>query len=134
MLNKTVDYCNSYYEAGYNCAETALRAANDAWNLGLTEESFELMIGFGGGMVVGSVCGTITGGIAAIGRYFAMGEDRQYESAQDKVALFMDEVKSRYDSIDCVDLRPRFRTESDRCLRTVILVLEVLDEIMADVG
>lgn len=39
-----------YLEKDYNCAETILRAANEEYHLGLNEDSFRLVSGFGGGM------------------------------------------------------------------------------------
>ena len=52
------DYVKKYYlEQRRNCAESLLRAANEAYGLNLTEADFALLSGFGGGMGCGSVCG-----------------------------------------------------------------------------
>ena len=45
------DYVKKYYlEQRRNCAESLLRAANEAYGLNLTEADFALLSGFGGGM------------------------------------------------------------------------------------
>ena len=45
-------------------------AANEEYNLNLTEQTLKVMAGFGGGMATGDVCGVITGAIGVIGIMF----------------------------------------------------------------
>ena len=48
----------SYYlDKDYNCAETTLRLINDKYDLGLAEEDYKLVSGFGGGFGCGITCG-----------------------------------------------------------------------------
>ena len=66
-MNKISDYIGYYYrEKGFNCAETVLCAANDAWDLHLEPAVIRTMGGFGGGMGTRNVCGAVSGGIAAL--------------------------------------------------------------------
>lgn len=56
MAKKVTECLHHYFHGlGYNCAETTLRAADEAWELHLPEEAFRLMGGFGGGMGVQGV-------------------------------------------------------------------------------
>ena len=50
-----------------NCAEAMLQAINEKYQLGLDKKALATMSTFGGGMGVGSVCGALTGGLAAVG-------------------------------------------------------------------
>ena len=57
------DYVKKYYlEQRRNCAESLLRAANEAYGLNLTEADFALLSGFGGGMGGGRSGGSFGGG------------------------------------------------------------------------
>ena len=55
------DLAAKYYQQGYNCAETIIRAGNKYYNLGLDENAFRITGAFGGGLQVGDVCGALTG-------------------------------------------------------------------------
>ena len=71
MAKKVTECLHHYFHSlGYNCAETTLRAADEAWELHLPEEAFRLMGGFGGGMGVQGVCGAVSGGVAALSHYY----------------------------------------------------------------
>lgn len=63
-----IEKAKKYYDKTYNfnCAETMLYAANKEYNMNLTKETFKTMAAFGGGMGVESVCGAITGSLAAL--------------------------------------------------------------------
>ena len=65
------DHVKKYYlEQRRNCAESVLRAANEAWDLGLTDKDFALFSGFGGGMGCGKTCGALSGSLAALGAVY----------------------------------------------------------------
>ena len=55
-----------YLEKDDNCAETILRAANEEYHLGLNEDSFRLVSGFGVGMGCGGTCGALSSAMAVI--------------------------------------------------------------------
>ena len=59
-----------YGELDKNCAEALLLAANDVYNLGITENDVNLFIGFGGGMGCGSTCGALTGAIGVLSKLY----------------------------------------------------------------
>ena len=78
MAKKIVDCLEHYFAGlGYNCAETTLRAANEAWEMGMDENAFRLMGGFGGGMGIRNVCGAVSGGVAALSYYYVRGTGHQ---------------------------------------------------------
>ena len=59
-----------YNEKGKNCAEALLLGANDTFNLGLKDEDAKLLVGFGGGMGCGSVCGCLAASISILGKIY----------------------------------------------------------------
>lgn len=50
-----------------SCSETMIYAANEKYDLGLTESHFKMMAPFSGGMYEGETCGVVTGAIAVLG-------------------------------------------------------------------
>ena len=120
-----------YYRVlGYNCAETTLHAANDAWDLQLEPSTFTAMSGFGGGMGTGNVCGAISGGIAAMGYLYARETGHKSPLLMAKVKLFMNLVKERLGDEKCGVIGPENRTKEERCLPTVRAICDILDEVL----
>ena len=129
-MNKISDYIGDYYrEKGFNCAETVLCAANDAWDLHLEPAVIRTMGGFGGGMGTRNVCGAVSGGIAALSCRYVEVTGHQSPLLMAKVRLFMNTVKERLGDEKCAFLGPKYRSESEGCLTTIRLVAEILDEI-----
>ena len=93
------DYALKYYDTSYdyNCSETILYAANEAYNLQLSEDSFKIMAAFGGGLAVEDICGALTGAAAVIGILYT--DNRAHVSprvkllTQELVAGFKDRLK-----------------------------------------
>ena len=57
-----------WYLNGYNCAECIIHAANEQWQLGMSEADMRMVSGFGGGMQCGDVCGALSAAICVISR------------------------------------------------------------------
>ena len=55
-----------YLDRDYNCAESALRGANDEFDLQIPEEGLKLVGAYGGGFGCGITCGALCGAMAAI--------------------------------------------------------------------
>lgn len=128
---KVADYVVKYREEGYNCAESTLMAANEAWDLGLTTDQMLIMGGFGGGMGTGDACGAITGGVAALSLKYAVNTGHESPLLMKKVRLYIQTVRERLKFIDCKDLGPIYRTKDPTlgCALTVLLITRILDEI-----
>ncbi len=130
MAKKVIDCLEHYFHGlGYNCAETTLRAANEAWELNLPEEAFRLMGGFGGGMGVKGVCGGVSGGVAALSHYYVRISGHQSPLLMAKAKIFQELVAERMGSTACADLMPKYLTEKESCMPTISLIAEILDEV-----
>ena len=57
-----------WYLNGYNCAECIIHAANEQWQLGMSEADMRMVSGFGCGMQCGDVCGALSAAICVISR------------------------------------------------------------------
>ncbi len=124
----------AYLEEDYNCAETFLRAADEAYGLGLPGGSHRLVSAFGGGMGCGRACGAVCGALAALGYMRADGRAHATEGFGSLCAGFIDKVEEACGSIECSALMPRYRTEEARCLGTVLRVAEVFEAYVAETG
>lgn len=125
------DYLDTYYlDKGMNCAECTLHAADEAWGLNLDPLVFKAVGGFGGGVGCGNLCGAVAGGVAALGFLYIDGETaHQNPLMQAKAALLVNLVKERLGSELCDYLKPRYRSDEERCLPTVRLIADLLEEV-----
>lgn len=114
----------------FNCAETILYGANEAYNLGFDRESLKLAAGFGGGMAIESVCCALTGAIMVLGRLFI--KERAHEST--RIKDLTKELLSTYEQemgyIDCARLKDRYRTEELKCGLVIERAAKILDRIV----
>lgn len=93
------------FRSGFNCAETVFMAGSEMIG---REPVPSVVTGFGGGLSAqDSLCGAMTGGIAAIGLYFGRtdGKDqatkkRVYDAGGEFVRAF----REKLGSINCTDL------------------------------
>ena len=107
-----------------NCAQITFLAANEAWDLG-KDGNEDMLRGFGGGLMVGIVCGGVTGGVAALGYRY------QGKMLKEKVTLYINTVRERMTSENCIPLKEKYRTEEDGCAPTMRLIAQILDEVDA---
>ncbi|SFL80104.1 C-GCAxxG-C-C family (seleno)protein [Pelosinus propionicus] len=113
-----------------NCAEKILYGANEVYQLGLTPEALRLASGFGGGMAIGSVCGTLTAAIMVLGILFV--KDRAHESNKIKVLTqeLFDTYQKQMGDIDCNPLKDRYRREDIKCRYVIAKAAAALDAII----
>ena len=122
------DFVEKYYlDQDYNCAETLLLAANEAYGLELPEGTHRLMSAFGGGMGCGRACGAVCGALAALGYQRADGRAHATEAFRDLCAGFVKKAESECGSIECNALMARYKKEDVRCLDTVLCIADLLD-------
>ena len=120
-----------YLEGDYNCAESVLLAANEAYGLGLDPDTcYRLVSAFGGGMGCGSVCGALAGAMAALGQVAVTGRAHATEGFKDLCAGFVAAFEKELGAQDCKTLKERYFAEGSRCLQTVVLACGVLEKQM----
>lgn len=113
-----------YFNKGKNCAEGLMLAANDSYNLGITENEAALFNGFGGGMGCGGTCGAISGAIGILSKMYGNRPKEEFRPiCAEYVALFEKEAGFTL----CSELKAKYHTDSERCTKTVMLAAEVLE-------
>ena len=117
-----------YFTLDKGCAEAILLAANEVYELGLTEAETGLFAGFRTGMGCGSTCGSLTGAIGVLSRKYAGRADLKELCAR-FVEVF--ERKLACGATDCGVLAARYKTETSRCRAAVELTAEALEEFIS---
>jgi len=120
-----------YLEGDYNCAESVLLAANEAYGFGLDEKScHRLVSAFGGGMGCGLLCGAIAGAMAAIGQQAVTGRAHATQGFKDLCAGTAAELEKALGGVNCSVVKPALFREDARCLETVCRAADVLEKQM----
>ena len=116
-----------YYKNGYNCAESLLRGANDAYALGLDENALKVIAGFGGGMQTGDVCGALAGCIAVISSRCVQTKAHDTPSLKPMIQQFIQRFEQEFRSIRCHAIKPLHFHPQQRCLHTVFVASDLLE-------
>lgn len=107
LLDHSIKY---YLDQKKNCSVSMLLGANDYYNLNLGEEDYKLLVGFGGGIGCGYICGCLAGSVAVLGKMFSSREDFRPLCAK-FVALFNAELGSN----NCADIMKTCFCKDRRC-------------------
>ncbi|AYE34654.1 C-GCAxxG-C-C family (seleno)protein [Clostridium septicum] len=129
LVEKTRELYDKKYDL--NCAECILKAANECYDLNLSNQTIKAMAAFGGGMAIESVCGGATGAIAAIGIMFT--EERGHKSPHVKIMTseFMNMFKDNLGTLNCDELKLKYReNEDDRCLYMMLVAAKTLEQVV----
>lgn len=117
-----------YRDLGKSCAEGILLAANDQYNLNLTENEVALFAGFRTGMGCGSTCGGLSGCIGVLSRMYGKNDNFKELCAQ-FVSAF--EAKLACGTTDCAPIEAKYKTPQARCTAAVELAADALEEFIA---
>ena len=116
-------------EYDLNCAECIVYAANEEYNLNLSEQTLKVMAGFGGGMATGDVCGVVTGAIGVIGIMFTEVSGHKSPIVREMTREFIKRFNEKLGYIKCVDLKKEY-INVKRCTLMIETGAEVLDNII----
>lgn len=132
-MNKQMLY-DYYIVKDYNCAETLIRAADEEYNLGMSDESLRLMSGFGGGMGCGDTCGALSSAMAVISTFLVEDKAHATEGFGDKCGAFCHRFEQQQGSTKCSVIKEKNVTEDRRCLKTVEDAYALLEEFLIAEG
>jgi C_GCAxxG_C_C family probable redox protein len=135
------------FEQGYNCAQAVFSHA--AEELGLDEEeALKIASGFGGGMLLGEMCGCVTGAIMALGLKYGFSEPNDSIGkgiANEKTMEFLRKFKEKNGAHRCKDLlgmdvsipEEKMKISQEgliekKCPGFVSSACEILDELLDD--
>ena len=114
----------------YSCSEAILHAANDYYNLNLSEESFHMMAPFSGGMFEKEVCGIVTGCVSVLGILFTKNVAHTSDTLREAVIEFKKEFKNNFQKLDCASLLDSYRDEIVGCDNMIIHGGSILKQIV----
>ena len=119
-------------EEDYNCAEKILYGANKVYNLGLSKEALKLSAAFGGGMGIESTCGALTGAVMVLSSMYV--EDIAHESKKikDLTTKLFAEFEKEMGSIECKELKTKYRKEDIGCKNVILAAAKALDKIIEE--
>jgi C_GCAxxG_C_C family probable redox protein len=128
MLKETA---KKYWTEDYdlNCAECIIYAANEKYNLNLSQQTLKVMAGFGGGMATGDVCGAVTGAIGVIGIMFTEVSGHKSPIIKEMTREFIRRFNEKLGYIKCVDLKKEYINEK-KCKLMIETGAEILDDII----
>ena len=131
MLLENTTKC---YKDGCNCAESLTIAGNEAYNLGLDEKTVKGMAAFGGGCGCGHLCGALAGALGVISALTVEGKAHDTPNYGPIRADFMKLYEEKLGSVMCNDLKAKYRTDADACLKTCELTAELLAAYLTEKG
>jgi C_GCAxxG_C_C family probable redox protein len=122
-----------YLEKDFNCAETTLRAINEEFHLGLTDNEMKLVGGYGGGLCCEETCGALCGSIAAISKMMIKERAHATEGLKNACATYVAQFREKLGSTNCKELKKKYMTEGQRCLKTVELNAELAESYLRNI-
>lgn len=121
-----------YFEGNYNCAETVLQAANEYYDLGLTEHEIKMFGGFGAGIQSGNTCGAVLASVGILSHKYI--EKKAHESADIKPVTLklIRKFNEKYGSVLCKEIKPQSFKPEYRCQKTVETACDILEAVIAE--
>ena len=124
-----------YLDRDYNCAETTLRVINERYGLGLTEDDFKLVSGFGGGFGCGITCGALCASMAALGKLAVAERAHATPGFRELCGRYAEAFREAMGHTDCAEIKKGFfREDGTRCLLTVQTNLDLFARFAAENG
>lgn len=117
-----------------SCSETIIYAANEKYNLGLTESHFHMMAPFSGGMYERETCGILTGAIAVLGVLYTDSVSHNSPLLQEIVLDYKTRFNKRFGCKICDTLIENHRDEIDGCDDLIIQGGKLLEEVIQEYG
>ena len=118
----------------HNCAESALLAISEEYGLNIGPEEMKLVSAFGGGMGRGKLCGVLAGSMAGLGKLAVKEKAHATENFGPLCAGLYEALQAGLGGTECAELKPLYRNDEVRCLRTVELGLEVFEAYAREKG
>ncbi len=119
-----------FIEQDGNCAESTLLSLCEKYGIEMDRETMKLVSAFGAGMGCGKTCGALCGAMAVLGKLKVEGRAHATPDFASLCADFVAKFENDLGGTDCSVLKPMYRTDELRCLKTVELTTKCFDEYM----
>ena len=138
-LSQLEKNAQAFFQSGFNCAESVSQAVLEAFSGEIPQDFPRVASAFGGG-IGGShedACGTLTGGILAIG--YLLGRDSanaNLQTAKDVAGRYREQFYQTYGTTQCSTLLDKFGDQVDdhECKKMVGRMAVTLAKILKDAG
>ncbi|MEF9967546.1 MAG: C-GCAxxG-C-C family (seleno)protein [Longicatena sp.] len=121
-----------YYRQGFNCAESILRAGNEVYDLKLQNKDMIMVAGFGGGLMIGDVCGALIGSIAVLSSKYVESKAHDCDFLRPLTQKMVIAFQKRMGSRVCAQIKPKLHTPELKCENSVAVAAEVLEEVILE--
>lgn len=131
-----IDVVKTYYlEKGFNCSEAIIHGANDYYDLKIDPEDMKMLGGFGNGMYSGQTCGALVASIAALSKKIIKTKAHDMVPELSKAdQLTVKNFKKHLGDTSCAKVKPAHFSKENRCLETVTLACNALEETFNELG
>ena len=119
-------------EEDYNCSEKILYGANQVYNLNLNKEALKLSAAFGGGMGIESVCGALTGAVMVLSSKYVKNIAHEDKKPFDLSKELFEKYESKMGSIQCNELKAKYKKEDIGCRDIILEAARILDNIIKE--
>lgn len=99
-----MDRVIEFHDAGYNCAESIIKAINEEKNLSIP---VSIASPFGTGMTVGTTCGAITGALMVLGALNGRETKEEKNNSRQIARVVMNRVREDYGTFECKELKKK---------------------------
>ena len=113
-----------------NCAEALLLWADEKYGMGVAPEDVKLVSGFGGGLGSGENCGALLGAMAALSKALVRERAHATTGFGATCAGLVNRFRAELGTIECTELKEKYRRPDVRCLYVVERAAAILDEYM----
>ncbi|XMB86887.1 C-GCAxxG-C-C family (seleno)protein [Mycoplasmatota bacterium WC44] len=129
MKNLIKKYKSNEYDL--SCSEAVLYAANEKWDLNLSNECFKMVAPYSGGMLTEDTCGILTASLAVIGLIFTETVAHQSPLMVEVSREYVERFKQELKSTNCGILKENFRDEVVGCTNIIIKGGMLLEEVVS---
>jgi len=98
-----------------NCSEAIVYAANEYYDLGLSDNGLKMASGFGGGVFEKHLCGIVSGAVCVLGIMFKGKVLDGQNLLELTVKEFKEAFRNNYDEIECSYLLENHYSEEFGC-------------------
>ncbi|MHA1346314.1 MAG: C-GCAxxG-C-C family protein [Candidatus Heimdallarchaeaceae archaeon] len=107
-MSKTINVTFKYWNNESNCAQAVACGVLEHFNHNSCLETINnAMLGFGGGMGERSICGAVTGGLAALGILLSK-KDLEKDDKSDIFRKFKDNFNDEFKTLNCGEILAEF--------------------------
>lgn len=126
---------DKYITQNNHCCAAIYKSALESRGITVDDEECLKYAGFSGGLSVGDSCGSLTGGILAIGALIHKGDEESFHIAKKATVEYYKRFEEEIGSTKCKENKLLYRRQPGmRCITLVEKAAQVLNEVLKKYG